>query len=351
MTLRFSATIKPSGELVRTISSLNPGNPFYTSAYLKARASLGEVPCVFALGTDTDAIAGCTGFVRGNYFTRRLEITSLPALAEPDIFWGGLRRFCRDYGVWDLCLETFASAAASIPSLSGELGRRKRYEYVLDLTGETTLSHFRADHRRNIARARKAGLRLRRSAALEACRSHVQVLNASMERRRRRGERVSLVHDTQVVEALLKHEAGEIFQAVQNDVVLSSILVLKSAAGGYSQSTGTLPEGMAIGASPFLIAQVANVLKVEGINMFNLGGAGPENRGLQQFKEGFRPHKIDLEAAAFSMVSPIKSSLRTPAKMIKNILGCLRGNFGQWVSYQGLPDSKEETISLQERVR
>jgi lipid II:glycine glycyltransferase (peptidoglycan interpeptide bridge formation enzyme) len=99
--------------------------------------------------------------------------------------------------------------------------------------------------------------------------------------------------------ALLASRAGEIFQAVDGDRVLSSILVLRSSTGAYYQSAGTSPEGMKVGASPFLISQVAGILRQEGVQIFNLGGAGEDNPGLQRFKAGFNVRQISLQAATF----------------------------------------------------
>jgi hypothetical protein len=54
----------------------------------------------------------------------------------------------------------------------------------------------------------------------------------------------------------------------------------QSSTGAYYQSVGTPPEGLKLGASPFLISQVAGILRQEGVQIFNLGGAGEDNPGL-----------------------------------------------------------------------
>src|SRR5262249_37447776 len=159
------------------IASLNPRNPFYTPAYVFARASLGEVPCAFVLQTERAVVSGCTGFLRGNFLTRTLEISSLPTVDEPDIFCDGVRSFWREQGIWDLWVESFASETRVIPVFTGELVRRERCEYVLDLDADNPLVNISNNHRRNISRARKTGLEIRRTSDAQACTSHVQLVN------------------------------------------------------------------------------------------------------------------------------------------------------------------------------
>ena len=61
------------------------------------------------------------------------------------------------------------------------------------------------------------------------------------------------------------------------------MLLLFSPRVAYYHSAGTTSEGMHLGASPYLITEVAARLRVRGLE-FNLGGAEPENAGLYRFK-------------------------------------------------------------------
>jgi hypothetical protein len=85
----------------------------------------------------------------------------------------------------------------------------------------------------------------------------------SMTRRRVRGEQVSdhMTNQLAEVTALAQGGAGEVFQAVADGQVLSSILVLQSVRGGYYHSAGTSPEGMACGASHLLVHDIAVTLQ------------------------------------------------------------------------------------------
>ena len=80
------------------------------------------------------------------------------------------------------------------------------------------------------------------------------------------------------------------------------------------------------GAATFLVAEVARILRAEGVRIFNLGGVDFDNEGLVQFKTGFGARMVSLEAVRLSTVSPVKRKLRTFAKLLySGPLGYLRG--------------------------
>jgi hypothetical protein len=317
LTVHFVAVAQPPRDVIESVAGLDPANPFYTASYAAARTAGGELPCVLVVQEGTKTITGCVGFLRGNALTRTLDIPSLPPVPQGGPFWDGLRSFCRQRGVWDVHLDTFASTGAAIPPLGGEIHRRTRREYLLDLTGRDPLSQASINHRRNIARANSAQLRIQRTRDPEACHTHVRLMNASLERRKTRGEAVSTVDDPRSVLTLLASDSGELFQALQGPDVLSSILVLKAQCGGYYHSAGTLPAGMKLGASYFLIAGVARILQQEGAHVFNLGGAGPDTPGLERFKSGFGTRNVALEAATFSVAPPGRRKLRTALRLVR----------------------------------
>jgi len=119
--------------------------------------------------------------------------------------------------------------------------------------------------------------------------------------------------------ALLASGCGEIFQAVSGERVLSSSLVLRS--GAYYLSTGSSPDGLKLGSSPFLTWQIASILQQEGIRLFNLGGTGADNPGLRRFKAGFGAREVELQAATFCPKSVVErkvhGSLRAGLAWIK----------------------------------
>jgi hypothetical protein len=207
MNVRFGANSSPMPEQLAALSRLAPHSPFSTPAYAAARAALGETPCVLGLYVGSDIIAGCVAFLCGGILSRRLEITTVPRLTHPTAFWDGVRGFCREQNVRELFVESFSSDIADIPSLPGELSRRTRYEFVLDLASPDLFAHMSANHCRNIVRARKAGLILQRTRDAKASQLHLRLIQASMERRKERGETISLPDDVCLLEALLQSGA------------------------------------------------------------------------------------------------------------------------------------------------
>ena len=310
MNLQFRFTLKPPPHLIERVAECNPANPFHTSQYVSASESLGNRACLVALNHGDEMVAGCPAFLAGSFLGRSLVIDSLPAMPSPEVFWRGLLDFCRSLKVWRLQIGTYASPSAEIPHLPGEVGRQTRCEHVLDLDREDLLGGASSQHRRNISRAAKAGLSIVRTREAGARAHHVALMNASLERRAKRGEAVESPRQDARLSALLSSGAAELFQATNGDQILSSILVLRSRQGAYYESAGTLPEGMKTGASPFLVSRVAAILKEEGSRVFNLGGATAENPGLVRFKTGFGTREVALEAASFCPKSLVEAKVQ-----------------------------------------
>jgi lipid II:glycine glycyltransferase (peptidoglycan interpeptide bridge formation enzyme) len=169
-------------------------------------------------------------------------------------------------------------------------------------------------------------------------------MTTSLERRQARGENVVAAGNAQEILALVGAGAGEIFQAVLGDQVLSSILVLASTRVAYYHSAGTTPEGMRAGASAFLIGAVAMELKSAGVAEFNLGGAEPENEGLYRFKSGFGCFVRELEQATFTVTDTallkLQASLRSAVRDSRVLTSKL---FGSRVSPSSTPDPADSS--------
>lgn len=325
MTPVFDAVLSPGGELLNEISALSPQSPFDTPAYGAALAARNADVCALLLKDGNQLVNGCLAALAGSRWNRRLEIFTTPALQEPEIFWDGVAAFCREHKVCDLDLQTFASVSPSMPAFDHQLSERERSEYVADLAEDDLFESCSNNHRRSIRKARKAGLELTRSDSLDDYRTHIQLMRASMTRRSTRGEKVPMPSADDFDYALLQQGAGELFQARSSDDVLASMLVLKSSESGYYQSAGTMPEGMKLGASPFLISEVANLLAAAGYRTFNLGGVDPGADGLRRFKAGFGTREVRLTAARYSMISPLNRAVRSVARGVKAVPGFLAG--------------------------
>ena len=317
MTARFQAD-QISAELCVELSALDSRNPFLTPAYAEAMQDLGAQAWLFYLKDGGCLREGCFGFLRTGRLNRSLEIHSLPELAAPNIFWSGLTDFCRRAGVSHLNVGSFASSRVEIPSLAGQTYRRSRVEHVLSLQESSVGSGLSSNHRRNIQKAEKAGVCIERSISAQACREHVLLQNASMERRLTRGESVTIDSQIRTPLALVQRGSGEFFRAVRPGQVLSSVLVLRAPLGAYYHSAGTSREGMSLGASQFLILRVAEILRTEGLDLFNLGGAESSNAGLERFKVGFGTRPVHLGAAQFYLGSRLQKGIGAVVDLLRH---------------------------------
>ncbi len=306
MSIEFRSEINPSADLADSIAGLTPDNPFYTSKYNEVRSRAGTTPCAFWLEQDGRPIAGCSAFLSKGWLNSRIEITSLPVLSHPDIFWHGVFKLMRDRGVSALSLQTFASTRSQIPEHITMTSRRKRCEFRLDLNPADLFARTHRLHQRKVKRARAAGLMIRRGRDHAAQLSHVELANRSLDRRRGRGYSIDSEIHIRETDAFIDTGAGAIYQAVRGDEVLSTLLIARSRTGGYAQSSGTSDAGREVGASHFLFYKTACLLKEKGFETFNLGGADEMSVGLQEFKLGTGASRIDLESADYYLGSHLK---------------------------------------------
>jgi hypothetical protein len=320
--IRFRAERAPSPEQLAALAAYAPDNPFEAPGYAAARSAVGAETWLLWLDAQDHLVVGCTAFITSGRLRRQLEIPSMPDLPPvgADQFWGGLRGLCRKLRVSDLAINSFGSVFAAgtattpIPVLGDEIWRKRRREHVLDLTAADLWQGLSSNHRRNVARARKAGVVVRSAAGADGVAAHVQAMAQSTSRRQARGEDVSGAVDVAAYAALVECEAAVLFQAAlgsEREAVVSSVLVLMASKGAYYHSAGTLPEGMAAGASHFLISEVAERLRERGCRRFNLGGANLEEEGLARFKAGFGAAPIELEAAQFNVATGLRRALIT----------------------------------------
>ncbi len=300
MVERLEVHLDPCPELRARLASLGPDNPFLTSAYLAAKEALGFQVAILFLREGDESIAACPAFLRTGRLRRTLEIESIPTLPDGETYWRELIRLCHRLEVSDLVVGSFSSAVARIPALASERSRRTRCEYVLSLRDWDPDRSLTTSHRRNVRAAHKAGLELRRISDASGAEDHLRLIARSFERRRRRGESVSLVGGREIG-ALARAGAGAFFQATQQGRVLSSLLLLLAERGAYYHSAGTSDNGMRRGASHFLTHAVAQQLRRKSFSSFNLGGAVPPQDGLVRFKRGFGAHPVELEAATFAL--------------------------------------------------
>lgn len=304
----FEVVATPDDALARAAAATAPDLPMLAPAFAAALSEAGERVMLLTLRDGTAVRAACYARMRQGRLTRTVEVDAWPDGGEHPVFVRGFAEFCRRERVDVAELNTFGVARAVLPPLAG--ARRQRCEHRWDLRVRDLPAGLSTNHRRNLNRARRAGLVLRIAQDDGALQEHARLASASMERRTRRGEQLANAGPSRLWRALLASGAGRLYQATAGDQVLSSILVLAAAEGAYYQSAGTLPEGMEVGASQFVICETAARLAADGIPTFNLGGAEESNAGLYRFKTGFGTRAVPLEAGIFEVGSPARRRLR-----------------------------------------
>lgn len=306
-----------SDEALERASLTDADNPFLTVQYLRSQRSLGRDGWLLAVESADAMEAAALCFLERGRLRRTLTIPSVPPVAPDSPFWSGVRAFVAEHRVTDLELSTFASPESRIPEWPGETERIDRTEFAMILRDVDLLARVSKSHRERVSKGRRKGLVVRRENSEQAIDAHVALHINSMERRQSRGENVSLAFERAGSAALLSSGAGELFQAMLGDHVASSLLVLRSKTGAYSESSGNSKEGMGIGASHFLRYETAATLQSEGIEIFYLGGARPSEEGLRAFKAGFGTTPIDTQSVVAYLGGPLRHTLSAVIQRVR----------------------------------
>jgi hypothetical protein len=305
-------------EAVDRASTTDLDNPFLTARYLRSQRMLGREGWLLSLGDGAATRAAALCFLERGRLHRTLTIPSAPVIDADSPFWFGLRAFIADQRITDLELSTFASPESTIPRWPGELERIDRTEFAMLLKDVELLPRVSKSHRERISKGRRKGLVVRRDSSDAAIDAHVALHITSMDRRKSRGEDVPLEFERTGSAALLASGAGELFQAMLGDHVASSLLILRSATGAYSESSGNSKEGMGIGASHFLRFESALALQAEGAEIFYLGGVRPDEEGLRSFKSGFGTIPIDTQSVSAYVGGPVRRQLSSAIQWLRS---------------------------------
>jgi hypothetical protein len=308
-TCTFSAQHRPGASLLRQLSATDPRNPFATPEYVTAEADSGAEPFVLGLMAHGSLVVGSAAFLRRARLDTSLSIPSAPV--APAHFFHQVGTYFAARGVTRIGVNTYASPAGShIPVIGTEEERTPRREYIVSLnySDEELLSRMRTDHRQRVRRAIRsnATLRVGSECVLEA---HIQMMNASAGRRRSRGENFNINETVESLRPYLDTGCCEMFQAVVDGEVVSSMMVARAPRGYYLFTSGTHPKGMEIGASHYLISRIMAHGRDAGAEILNLGGAIDPESGLAQYKERFGADWVQLEKADFYIGSAARKAI------------------------------------------
>ena len=303
-----SAVLGPRDPVPGDCGAADPENPFYTSAYLEARRSLGDRAGVLRLSRPHDgAVVSVPFFLSPRRLGHSLEVPSLPTRLDPSSTIAALTQIVRRHQVVSISLPGYASPDdCAPPLLPWPTARCARTEFVIDLTVPDLLAAMSRTHRQRARQGERSGLSLTRRRDAAACVEHTRLMASSMSRRRDRGEDAVVAAGAALLQPFLDNGAGELFQAVRDEVVYSSMLLLRAPRGAYDQSSGTSAEGMGIGAAQFLIAAAGQALAAEGTQTLNLGGVREHEAGLRAFKSHFGAR----ENSILSAVADTRSRVR-----------------------------------------
>ena len=326
--------------MLAALAALYPENPFQTAAY--AAACRGRDGETWLLGEfdGTALLSGCVAtFVRARW-GRMLAIPSVAPPVAPEGFWAGVVELCRRENIDRLHVESFGSRASQLPMLSARTSRRVRREFVVDLQAVPLFPRLTGHHKRNIQRARRAGIRVSEARDEGACARHALLVEHSLSRRRERGETITGTSLACVVDgcvepracavtaalyarsgqeraraprspgccvgACLESGIASVYEAKLGQEVVASMVVVESVEGAYCASAGTNAEGRRWGAAHLLNHEIAHALQAAGKRTLNLGGGSPSEAGLLRFKSGFGASATALEAAIYDFRGPLR---------------------------------------------
>jgi hypothetical protein len=327
----YCANSQPDAALLQALAEKYPDNPFCTPAFVRSKVERGAVPVLFAAVGFADE-PGFLAFYRKGRIHRDLDVVSAPDIDESHPLWEAVREYCRARHITRLEIHTFGSSGAVMPSIGRAQACHTRHEFVLKLGPDVPPLPASSNHRRNVRRAEQAGLQLSNRVDEAARAAHLVLVSLSMDRIHDRGDASARGVSQKEVESLVGSGAGTLFQAISpGQEILSSILVLLAARGAYYHSAGTSPEGMASGASHFLISAVAADLRDRGLTTFNLGGTIPSQSGLARFKQGFGATSVPLEAANFATATGAWAVLVALADRVQRVLNWWQQHLGGWI--------------------
>jgi hypothetical protein len=173
------------------------------------------------------------------------------------------------------------------------------YEYEVDLAAEFTEKTISSRILRNIKKARKAEVQIRRSTSTNDLRLLLSFLESTKNRRNSKfGGDYSPFYVNQLSEEtiaeLLQNGMAELYCAHLNGQTQSIMLMLNYGKRTYNLLKGSLDEAYVSGASSFLDFEVIQTYRNQGFAIFNLGVelAAGEGDGLNQFKEGMGGKRI-----------------------------------------------------------
>ncbi len=246
-------------------------------------------------------IAYCT-LARGKWNSSLF--VSLPVAASMDqVSTEWLLPFADKLQVTGLTAEQFTSqpTMATFPASPFEDARYSNVKlFIWDLRGDDWDKKMGSNHRRNLSRARKTGLKIKTSTDDVAILTHLELTGVSLDRRAQRGESTALATGHREIRDILASGQAELFQALEGDVVVSSKIVYSVDKYSFYYSGGTSEQGRKLGASHFLMHWLASTLRDRGMVSLNLDVASEGTGGLSRYKAEFGTDEFYVSRANYN---------------------------------------------------
>jgi hypothetical protein len=242
-------------------------------------------------------------------------------------FWVAIRTLVSQLHITQLSIERFSKLPRDdlVPTLPAERQRYRNVKlYIWRLDDEEWAARMSGNHRRNIHRARKAGVHVVTACDAKAVGAHIELIGGSLRRRAARGEPTSLASDARAVEEILSAGQALLFQAQVDKEVLSSKIIFQLDGFGYYDSGGTSEHGMKLGASHFLMHTIASDLRSRGVRTLNLDVASSSAGGLARFKAEFGTdewHVTKVESTERGVVRLVSSAIRSAIGNLVRVRG------------------------------
>ncbi|MGH8501152.1 MAG: GNAT family N-acetyltransferase [Gammaproteobacteria bacterium] len=316
----FNFTATAYSDLRGSISNLFPGQPNLGFTSLQAKGILrGQEIWIFTRPTADRREVVAFGVLTRGLFNASLDVCVMPCVTEQDAFWGTLQHFISRMSVTSLLVESIGLPRnkAAIPKLPGECQRYANVKlYVVNLESDSWAQGVSSNHRRNINKARKHGVKIVTSTGSAAIEAHLALIGASLVRRANRGEPTNLASDAEEVKEILSNDAAQLYQATIDGEVVSSKIVFTVGDYAFYDSGGTSEKGMRVGASHFLMFSLMWTLHGQGIKSLNLDVASKAAGGLARYKAEF--------GAQLWEVDRVECQLKSLPKRIFNTLRAIR---------------------------
>ena len=234
--MKFISIPNPEKRMIEELEDLYPFNPFFSNAFYESCLELGYSAILFGCKERNKIINHCIGLISDRFLRKSILINSMHCSSYQNEFWYGFQKYCKKNRIWTVNIENYFSEPFTIPKLFGETERFQRREYTINLDRNNLYEKLSKNHKRNINKAKKNGFVIKRTQDYEASHIHLELILQSFKRREMEIKKNQINFQLKSYIAYLKNNSGEIFQAINDKIVHSSILILKSKIGGYYQS-------------------------------------------------------------------------------------------------------------------